>query len=73
MIPVLALTITAACAFAAGYLLCGIATWIRAHRQENQIRALANAIVEMKEMEGFVPTEWVVDQLDSMLAGSAFR
>jgi hypothetical protein len=67
MIPLLALMITAGCAFAAGFLICSIGTWIRVHRQESNIRALLNNIEVLQDMDGHVPTIWVKDQLESML------
>jgi hypothetical protein len=51
----------------AGYSLCAFATWQRVHRQESEIRALSTAISVMEDMGDYVPPEWVIAQLDSMV------
>ena len=52
----------------AGYYLCAFATWNRVHRQESSIRALSTDISVITDMGDEVPPEWVIAQLDAMVA-----
>jgi hypothetical protein len=60
--------VAAAAGAATGYILCYLGTWLRVHRQETNIRALINDIRVLDDMDDEVPTQWVLHQLESMLA-----
>ena len=54
--------------FGLGFATCAVATWVRLHRQESQLRALITGIEVLQDMDDEVPPEWVVGQLESMIA-----
>jgi hypothetical protein len=63
----LAVVVAAGLGAGLGYVVCYFGTWIRVHRQESNIRALVNSIDVMRGAGDEVPSEWVQDQLESML------
>jgi hypothetical protein len=65
---VLLVIVAAAAGAALGYVVCYLGTWARVHRQEAYLRAMITDINVLMDMDDEVPTQWVLNNLESILA-----